>query len=99
MAEPDHDLHPAGQPPWPRSWPDADPSSVAFDQGRGLLIGLTGCTPERAAEALASTAAQLGISPAQAAEMLLDMLPRLPDPRSETYVANLEQAALDSAMP
>ena len=63
--------------------------SLIFDQGRGLLIGLTGCTPERAADALVSTAA----------EMLLDTIATLPDPGVEAFVAELERAARDFSIP
>lgn len=84
---------------WPPSCREDTPDSVTFDQGRGLLIGLTGCTPERAAEALVSTASQLGISPARAAERLLELVTTLPDADSEAFVANLERASLDSFTP
>lgn len=84
---------------WPPSGREEASDSVLFDQGRGLLIGLTGCTPERAAEALVSTAAQLGISPARAAEMLLELVTTLPDADSEAFVANLERASLGSFTP
>ena len=85
--------------PWPVSRRDANPESVIFDQGRGLLIGLTGCTPERAADALVSTAAQLGISPARAAGLLLERITIPGNPACEAFVANLERAALGSFTP
>jgi hypothetical protein len=84
---------------WPAPCRGDVPDSVTFDQGRGLLIGLTGCTPEGAARALVSTAAQLGIAPTRAAEMLLELITTLPDPDSEAFVTNLERASLGSFTP
>ena len=84
---------------WPPSGREEAADSVTFDQGRGLLIGLTGCSPERAAEALASTAARLGITPAGAAEMLLELVTTLPDADSEAFVATLERASRTSFTP
>jgi hypothetical protein len=96
MAEP-HSSHPPTEPalrPAPVRDPDLD--SVTFDQGRGLLIGLTGCSPERAATALESASAQLGISPVAAAGLLLASVTRLDEPDCEAFVVQLEQAAYDT---
>ncbi|HEY6746202.1 MAG TPA: ANTAR domain-containing protein, partial [Mycobacteriales bacterium] len=69
---------------------------LAFSQATSLLVGLTGCTPERAADALRTIAGQLDIHPARIAPLFLEHVMALDDEDSEAFVARLEDAARDT---
>lgn len=66
---------------------------LSFSQATSLLVGLTGCSPERASDALLGTAAQLDIHPARIAPLFLKHVLTLDDGDSEAFVARLENAA------
>jgi hypothetical protein len=78
----------AGQQP-----PDA---RLAVLQAQNLLVGLTGCPPDSADEALHRNAEVLDVDPASAAHRLLNNIGSL-DHDTERFVARVERMALASA--
>jgi anti-anti-sigma regulatory factor len=69
---------------------------LSFSHATALLVGLTGCTPERAVDALLTTARQLDLHPAGTARLFLEHVTTLHDDDSEAFVARLEDATRDA---
>jgi anti-anti-sigma regulatory factor len=66
-------------------------------QAQALLVGLTGCPPRSAAEALRRVAADLDVHPASVAHRLLHSVVSL-DHDAKRFVARVERTALASAL-
>lgn len=69
---------------------------LSFSNAAALLVGLTGCTPERAADALRTSAVHLDVHPARIARLFLECVMTLDDDNSEAFVTRLEGAASDA---
>jgi hypothetical protein len=66
---------------------------VLFSQAQGLLVGLTGCTPDRAAHALLGVARDLDITVGEVARQLTRCM-SIDDDRAGPIMARLAAAAL-----
>jgi hypothetical protein len=66
---------------------------VVFSQAQGLLVGLTGCTPDRAAHALLGVARDLDITVGEVARQLTRCM-NIDDDRAGPIMARLAAAAL-----
>lgn len=66
---------------------------LAFRQATALVVGLVGCTPERATAALLAVAGHLGVLPAEIGPLFLRCVSGPVDDRSEALVAGVEEAA------
>jgi anti-anti-sigma regulatory factor len=73
-------------------------NTVLFSQAQGVLVGLTGCTPERAAASLLNTAFELLLSPSEVAECLLRSM-TTDDDQDGPILTRLATEALDAGPP
>jgi hypothetical protein len=68
---------------------------VLFSQAQGILVGLTGCTPDRAAHALIAAAADLGLAVGEVGRRLMRCM-TVDDDQAGPLMARLAEAALSS---
>jgi hypothetical protein len=66
---------------------------VLFTQAQGILVGLTGCSPDRAAHSLSRVAHDLGMSPGEVARRLMRCV-TTDDDRAGPIMAGLAVSAL-----